>query len=183
MDEEERLYFIDATHPTKATKITNGGIKTGVDKPIETSESRTPINLIGVIAFNAPEQAIVKPYEYVNKESIMDFLSKIKETHPTISTLYVVLDGADYHSAKEIIEKVETLKIQLHYLPPYSPNLNPIERLWKVMNAQVRNNQYFSTAQEFRRQILSFFEFTAPTIKKELSCRITDNFPLFDFAT
>jgi transposase len=35
------------------------------------------------------------------------------------------------------------LNIKLHFLPPYSPNLNPIKRLWKVMNEKVRNNRLF----------------------------------------
>ena len=48
--------------------------------------------------------------------------------------------------------------ITLHYLPPYSPNLNPIERLWKVMNEYVRNNRFFKSAKEFKKEILTFFE-------------------------
>ncbi|MBD6969287.1 hypothetical protein G4170_22495, partial [Vibrio parahaemolyticus] len=45
----------------------------------------------------------------------------------------------------------KVLNIELHYLhlPPYSPNLNPIERLWKVMNEYVRNNIYFSSKVEY----------------------------------
>ncbi|WP_235424876.1 transposase, partial [Vibrio vulnificus] len=42
-------------------------------------------------------------------------------------------------------------------LPPYSPNLNPIERLWKVMNEYVRNNIYFSSKAEFTTAINEFF--------------------------
>ncbi|MCK5818104.1 MAG: transposase, partial [Psychromonas sp.] len=42
------------------------------------------------------------------------------------------------------------------YLPAYSPNLNPIERLWKVMNEHARNNKYFATAKDFRRSINNF---------------------------
>jgi transposase len=37
-----------------------------------------------------------------------------------------------------VVEKAKELNIKLHYLPPYSPNLNPIERLWKVMNEHAR---------------------------------------------
>ena len=42
------------------------------------------------------------------------------------------------------------MNIELHSLPPYSPNLNSIERLWKVMNEHARNNRYFATARAFR---------------------------------
>lgn len=39
----------------------------------------------------------------------------------------------DQIKIKKLEEYLKTSKIQVHYLPPYSPNLNPIERLWKVM--------------------------------------------------
>ena len=41
-------------------------------------------------------------------------------------------------------------KLIMHILPPYSPNLNPIERLWKVMNELSRNNQVFKTFHDFQ---------------------------------
>ena len=41
-------------------------------------------------------------------------------------------------------------KFVLHILPPYSPNLNPIERVWKVMNEHVRNNEVFSSFKKFK---------------------------------
>ena len=37
-----------------------------------------------------------------------------------------MLDGAGYHRKKEVVDKAEELGIVLHYLPSYSPNLNPI---------------------------------------------------------
>jgi len=54
--------------------------------------------------------------------------------------------------------------------------MNPIERLWKVMNEHVRNNQYFATAKEFRQKIEQFFSDTLPEIGDALDSRINDNF-------
>ncbi|NQY38343.1 MAG: transposase [Alteromonadaceae bacterium] len=42
-------------------------------------------------------------------------------------------------TAQESLKKRKKALIKRHYLPPYSPNLNPIERLWKVMNEHARN--------------------------------------------
>ena len=66
--------------------------------------------------------------------------------------------------------------IELHYLPAYSPNLNPIERLWKVMNEEARNNIVFSSAKEFRAAIGEFFEVKLPKMLPNLRQRINDNF-------
>ncbi len=69
-------------------------------------------------------------------------------------------------------------RIKLHYLPPYSPNLNPIERLWKIMNEMVRNNVFFTPPEEFSQAIADFFHKTVPKIKPILYQRINDNFQI-----
>jgi len=67
-------------------------------------------------------------------------------------------------------------KFVLHILPPYSPNLNPIERVWKVMNEHVRNNEVFSSFKEFKTAILNFFKNEWNAISNDLRTRINDNF-------
>ncbi|MCG3723366.1 transposase, partial [Vibrio cincinnatiensis] len=61
---------------------------------------------------------------------------------------------------------------------PYSPNLNPIERLWKVMNEHVRNNIYFTSKSAFTSAIKEFFDATLPKVAGSLVSRITDNFQI-----
>lgn len=72
-------------------------------------------------------------------------------------------------------DKAIELNIKLHYLPAYSPNLNPIERLWKVMNEHVRNNKYFATAKEFRDKIDEFFSKTLPKVGDVLDSRLNNH--------
>ena len=67
-------------------------------------------------------------------------------------------------------------KFELHILPPYSPNLNPIERVWKVMNENVRNNVVFSSFKEFKTAVLNFFEKEWNGISDGLRTRINDHF-------
>lgn len=67
-------------------------------------------------------------------------------------------------------------KFVMHILPPYSPNLNPIERLWKVMNELSRNNQVFKTFHEFKEKIRAFFRETWGMISDGFRTRINDNF-------
>jgi transposase len=67
-------------------------------------------------------------------------------------------------------------KFVLHILPPYSPNLNPIERVWKVMNEHVRNNEVFSSFKEFKVAILDFFKNEWNAISNGLRTRINDHF-------
>jgi len=176
LTDEEPLLFIDAVHPTQATKVTSGWIKTGMDKPIETTGSRTRLNIVGAIRLGALSETITRQYKTINSESITDFFEQIRGQYTSRSCIHIVLDGAGYHRSSQVVEKAESLNIKLHYLPSYSPNLNPIERLWKVMNEEVRNNQYFATAKEFRQQINHFFKVILPDISESLNSRINDNF-------
>ncbi|ENY3838637.1 transposase, partial [Vibrio vulnificus] len=68
------------------------------------------------------------------------------------------------------------LNIELHYLPPYSPNFNPIERLWKIMNEKPRNNVYFKRKRDFKAAIDQFFAVILPEIAGSLTSRVNDNF-------
>jgi transposase len=67
-------------------------------------------------------------------------------------------------------------KIVMHILPPYSPNLNPIERLWKVMNEQTRNNVVFKNLNEFKEKIHTFFDEIWVKVCKNFKGRINDDF-------
>ena len=63
----------------------------------------------------------------------------------------------------------------MHHLPAYSPNLNPIERLWKIINEYVRNNRYFKSAKDFKVAIMNFFENTWTEIESSMNTRINDD--------
>lgn len=126
---------------------------------------------------------MVREYDTINSENIARFFIAIRETYPITQKVHIILDGAGYHRAELVKDWAEVMNIALHYLPPYSPNLNPIERLWKVMNEQVRNNRYFTTAKAFREETRHFFSETLPGLAGVLSCRINDNFQTLTNAT
>lgn len=173
---DETILFMDAMHPTQATKVSCGWIKKRHDKAIETTGSRTRLNIIGAVNLNNIADAKVKRYDKVNSESIQQFFIELRQHEKSDKLIHLILDGAAYHRANAVKDKAKELNIELHYLPPYSPNLNPIERLWKVMNEHVRNNKYFSTAKEFRQTIDDFFNKKLPEIGGNLGSRINDNF-------
>lgn len=125
---------------------------------------------------------MVCSYTTVDGESIVDFLSQVRKHSAIKGTIHLILDQAGYHRCCEVVNAAAKLNIKLLYLPAYSPNLNPIERLWKVMNEHVRNNRFFRTAADFRQSIDNFFQNTLPDIAASLGARINDNFQKLDYA-
>ncbi|MDR3165031.1 MAG: transposase [Synergistaceae bacterium] len=57
-------------------------------------------------------------------------------------SLYIVLDNASYQKCNIVTNLAQKLGIALHYIPPYSPNLNLIERLWKHVKSRLRSKYY-----------------------------------------
>lgn len=179
---DDSIMFMDSCHPSMSTKITHGWIKRGENKALETTASRTRVNLVGALALGEISQAIVTDYETVNGESIVNFMGHVRKRLKSKRKIHLILDGAGYHRSEIVREAAKRLNMKLFFLPPYSPNLNPIERLWKVMNEKVRNNKFFRTAQEFRTNIAHFFKKTVPKIGGSLDSRINDNFQKLDYA-
>lgn len=87
----------------------------------------------------------------MNQDSICDLLQKIRKSNAGTQKIYLVLDGAAYNKAKSVKKRAKELRIIILYLPPYSPNLNPIERLWKFMKKKVTANQYYEEFTDLER--------------------------------
>ena len=113
-----------SVHPSQATKLAYSWIKTGTSKHINTTGSRTRINLIGALSLSKLTDRHTADYKTINSEAIVDFLRQLRERYSEYSRLHLVLDQAGYHRTEEVLQAAKTLNIKLHHLPPYSPNLN-----------------------------------------------------------
>ncbi|HDV8626353.1 IS630-like element ISEc40 family transposase [Escherichia coli] len=174
---DEPILFIDGVHPTQATKISYGWIRKGQKKAVKTTGSRTRLNIMGALNLKALTSPLICEYKTINEYNVSLFFNEIRKVYPDYNQkIHVILDGAGYHRSQLVKDWAEVVNIRLHYLPPYSPNLNPIERMWKLMNEHARNNRYFSSTREFREAISVFFNQTLPDIADSLTSRINDHF-------
>ena len=85
------------------------------------------------------------------------FLEEIKNQYCTATNICIILDNARYQRAYSVQRKAEQLNINLIYLPPYCPNLNLIERLWRYFKKKVMKNKYYETFSEFEISVEQFF--------------------------
>lgn len=104
-------------------------------------------------------------------------LTEIRKDYPDSKTIYIFLDNAKYSRNYDVYEHAEKLKIELVFLPSYSPNLNLIERLWKFFKKQIRKNAYYETFEEFKKAIFEFFQ-NIEQHKSELEKLLTLNFEI-----
>ena len=177
--EDEPIEFADSVHPTMATKVTYGWIRKGKehDKIIATTASRIRMNLMGSINLETME-VTVNEYETVDSQTMEAHFKQLREKYPKAPKIHLIVDNGPYNVSKETKDAASKCGIILHFLPPYSPNLNPIERLWKVMNEHVRDNRVFTSVREFKETIMNFFNVTWPQIAKSMVDRINDTFQI-----
>lgn len=174
--QDEPIYFVDSVHPQHQTKLVCGWIFKGVRKSIATTGRQYRVNIIGGIDLSG-HKVHFEMVDKVNGDTIALFLSQLRKKHRDKKHVHIIWDNAGYHRDMRIQEFSEALGIHLHYLPPYSPNLNPIERLWKIMHEYVTYNQYYGKFEDFKCSLINFLK-TIGRQKKILRSRITDNFNL-----
>ena len=168
------VLYMDGVHPQHNTMLAYGWIKKGQDNIIKSNTGRQRINING--ALDAETHAVItREDERINAQSTIALLEQVEATYPLAASIYVICDNARYYRSKLVGQFLETSKIQLVFLPSYSPNLNLIERLWKFMKKQVLYNKYYEKFDVFKQTTLDFFE-NIQQYKTELDSLLTNNF-------
>jgi transposase len=92
-----------------------------------------------------------------SSETFGDFIRYLLES--TQGKIYLILDNARWHRAKDLKVFSESNQDRLIrvFLPPYSPELNPVERVWRITRRQVTHNRYFPSVEELRIALVSQF--------------------------
>lgn len=133
-------------------------------------------------ALNAVNQQVTTLINttYINAEVIQEFLVQLRAQYPVLP-ITLVLDNARYQHCKAVIAFAESLHIKLLFLPPYSPNLNIIERLWKFAKKKVLYGKYYERPDQFHQAITNFFE-QLDNHQEQLKSLLTLKFQTFDYS-
>ena len=178
IDNESVVYFADGVHPTHNTRSTHGWIEKGTQRLQPTLSGRDRVNINAVINAKDPIEVIIEECKTVNAQTTKALYQKIIEANPDKKNIYIISDNARYYRNKELMAWIENTPVKPIFLPPYSPNLNLIERLWKFMRKKIINTKFYRTKEEFRQAILKFFK-NINQYKDELSSLMTLNFHVF----
>jgi transposase len=92
-----------------------------------------------------------------NADTFGDFLSYLLERSE--GKLLLILDSAGWYRAQDLKKFFFENQNRLVgvFLPPYSPELNPIERVWRITRRQVTHNRYFGTIEDLEGALVSRF--------------------------
>ncbi|RMG69618.1 MAG: IS630 family transposase [Chloroflexi bacterium] len=174
---ERHLFFMDAAHFVLGAFICYVWAKTRCF--IRSAAGRNRINVLATVCAITQEIFCVHNTEKINAQVIMDFLQKLRIHYPKLP-ISIVLDNARYQHCQAVKELAKSLSITLLFLPPYSPNLNLIERLWKFAKKKVLYAKYYDTPQKFHLAVTDFFDHVHLNYKTELKTLLSFKFQNFD---
>ena len=137
---EATLLFVDASHFVMGCDFL-GYIYGKVRRFIKTYSGRRRYNVLGALNFVTKKVTTVSNDAYITASEICALLRKVA-TEYVDTPIYMILDNARYQKCIVVAELAKRLGIQLVFIPPYSPNLNLIERLWKHVKNRLRTKYY-----------------------------------------
>jgi transposase len=175
------VLFVDAAHFVLAPFL--GFLWSVVRVFIQAPSGRQRFNVLGALNAITHELITITNETYINAESVCALLEKIANLYVGIP-ISIFLDNAHYQKCVLVREKAKSLKIELCFLPSYSPNLNLIETrsVWKFVKKKCLYSKYYEKFPAFKEAISMCLNETRTTYKSDLDSLLTLRFQLFQKA-
>ena len=135
-------------------------------------------NVLGAIDAISHKLITVTNQTYITSEEVCTLLHKIAAAHVE-HVITVVLDNARYQRCAKVQEYAQLLGIELLFLPPYSPNLNLIERLWGFVKDTCLYSKYYTSFADFKQSITMCLDETNGKYAQQLETLLTLKFQTF----
>jgi transposase len=174
---QRQVYFVDAAHFVFAPFL--GCLWCATRLFVRAASGRRRHNVLGALDAVTHRLIRVTNEGYINAESVCALLRSVAEAAVGLP-ITLVLDNARYQKCAVVQGLAESLKIELLYLPSYSPNLNLIERLWRFVRLESLNSTYYEKFEDFRTAIDGCLDGLSTVHKGEMETLMTHKFQLFE---
>lgn len=145
------MWFYDESRFGTHSKIGHGWFKTGIRTPVKVKLGYKNFYLYSAASpKTGKEFTLLLPN--VNIQCMNIFLSEFAKTNKN-QKIVIVMDGAGWHQSNKLIIP-DNLRIII--LPPYSPELNPIEKLWQYIKERTIKNKIYKTLPQLERAVCKF---------------------------
>ena len=172
------VLFVDAAHFVMGAFL--GMVWCFVRLLLPSASGRKRHNVLGAYDPITHEAITVTNDAYINQDVFCEFLEKIANAYADSGRpITIILDNARYQKCQSVANKAKELTIELLYLPPYSPNLNLIERLWRFVKKQVLYSKHYDRFDTFRNSINNCISDLGTRFKNEMQSLMTMKFQLF----
>jgi len=174
---QRHVYFVDAAHFVLAPLL--GFLWSFTRLFIKAPAGRKRFNVLGALNACTHEIVTVTNDTYINALSVCQLLEQLASKHFD-GAITLIMDNARYQKCLLVMELAKSLDIDLLYLPPYSPNLNIIERFWKFVKKKVIYSCYYDSFPVFKQAISDCIAEAHTTYKDEVESLLSLKFQRFE---
>lgn len=161
------MVYQDEVHFQAQTTITRGWYKKGSEPKVKSFPGNDKVSYSGFVIPETGELFVTRP-ERFNYETTIDSIRSFLEAHPTPDgkKYALVMDNAPWHKKTKRLVQEEQLEeysdildaVEFIKLPPYSPDLNPIEQVWRITRKENTHNVFFSSKSNLASAVDGAFE-------------------------
>ena len=173
---QRKVFFVDAAHFVMGAFL--GMLWCFERLFLKSSSGRSRYNVLGAFSVSGTDLVTVTNETYINSDTIVELLIKLRQQNPH-KPLTLFMDNARYQRCNKVIEQAQILGIDILFLPPYSPNLNLIERLWKFIKKKCLYNRYHETFCHFKADIDDCLDKVKSVFKEQVKTLLNPKFQLF----
>ena len=173
---QRAVFFVDAAHFVLAPFL--GFLWSVVRVFIQAPCGRQRFNVLGALNAITHELVMVTNDTYITSSTVCTLLHQLAALNLGVP-ITLFLDNARYQKCALVIATAASLHIELCFLPPYSPNLNLIERLWKFVKKECLYSIYYANFATFQAAILTCLKETDTKHKSALDSLLTLRFQTF----
>lgn len=174
---QRTVFFVDAAHFVLMPFL--GFLWSFTRIFIKAPSGRSRFNVLGALNAMTHEWVMVCNDTDIHANSVCELLQKLADQYVGLP-MTLILDNARYQKCLLVQELALSLNIELLYLPPYSPNLNLIERVWKFVKKKCLWSKYYDNFKDFKEAITACLNQTHTTYKDELKSLLNLNFQFFN---
>jgi len=176
-----RRYFVDACHPIWGLSLVfSCWLLVGQRFLVGMGSGRKRLNILGAYCPDDQEYLDLRlTRDNVNGEQFVNLLRVLRERHPETKRFILYLDNAAYYGKPVVVEWLKRHReFRLEPVPPYSPNVNLIERLWKFMKQKALSRWHptFEAMQQAVSEVLDHLG----EYKEELGTLMVEEFHVID---
>jgi transposase len=150
----EAVYYEDEVDIHLNPRIGRDWMLPGQQKLVQTPGQNRKRYLAGALSRDGRTLVVVDS-DRKNSDLFLALLDALARRHPTTRHIHLVLDNYKIHSSQRVARylREQGRRFVLHFLPPYSPDANRIERLWREVHANVTRNHRCATMPELWRAL------------------------------
>lgn len=166
IDEEiDHLLFQGESSIIDYQSLVSNWFPKGKQRVIPTYGNNKSVKLIGVLNYETGHVYVQE--EHYTADIFLQFLENVLKEYPN-GKVVLILDNVRIHHAKIIQPYLDEHKnrLQLVFLPPYSPELNLIEGLWRWLKPSVIHNVFYKNVNEIKKLSKDLFNISMNTLPR-----------------